>query len=121
MAAGFLRELSDGAVDVFSAGSEPAVSVNQVVIAAMGEKGIDISQELPRHWEDETIRAVDVVVVMGCGDECPYFPGTRYVDWELNDPAGLLLEEVRPIRDAIERRVLGLMEELNVDRLGDVG
>lgn len=115
MAAGFMRALSGGAVDVFSGGSEPAESVNQVAVAAMSEMGIDISKELPQPWHDDIIRAADVVVTMGCGDACPIFPGKRYVDWELTDPSGLPIEEVRPIRDDLEQRVRTLMEELGVE------
>ncbi|MGH8952893.1 MAG: arsenate reductase ArsC [Acidimicrobiia bacterium] len=114
MAAGFMRSLSDGAVDVFSGGSEPAESVNRAAVKAMAEKGIDISGEIPQPWSDEIIRAADVVVTMGCGDSCPIFPGKRYVDWELDDPAGKTLDQVRPIRDELERRVRDLMTDLGV-------
>lgn len=113
IAAGFMRSLSGGRVDVFSAGSEPAASLNAVVVAAMAEKGIDISDELPQPWADDIVRAADVVVTMGCGDACPVFPGKRYVDWELDDPSGKSLAEVRAIRDEIERRVTELLGELN--------
>lgn len=115
MAAGFARALSDGKVDVFSGGSEPAESVNETAVAAMAELGIDISKEMPQPWADEVIRAADVVVTMGCGDACPIFPGKRYVDWQLEDPAGKSVEEVRPIRDDLEERVRGLLEELGVE------
>lgn len=115
MAAGFARDLSGGEVDVFSGGSEPADSVNQAAVAAMAEKGIDISDEIPQPWADEIIRAADVIVTMGCGEACPIFPGKRYVDWELEDPVGKPVEEVRPIRDDLERRVRGLLEELGVE------
>lgn len=115
MAAGFARELSGGKVDVFSGGSEPSDSVNQAAVAAMEEKGIDISKEMPQPWADEIIRAADVVVTMGCGDACPIFPGKRYVDWELEDPAGKSVEEVRPIRDDLEQRVRELLAELGVE------
>jgi protein-tyrosine-phosphatase len=114
MAAGFMRSLSKGGIDVFSGGSEPATSVNRAAVEAMAEKGIDIAQEIPQPWADEIIRAADVVVTMGCGDACPVFPGKRYVDWELDDPSGKTVEEVRPIRDEIERRVRGLIEELGL-------
>jgi len=114
MAAGLMRSLSGGAVDVFSGGSEPAESVNRVAVEAMAEKEIDISGEIPQPWADEIIRAADVVVTMGCGDACPIFPGKRYVDWELDDPAGKPLEQMRPIRDDLEARVRGLLEELGV-------
>jgi protein-tyrosine-phosphatase len=115
MAAGLMRSLSGGAVDVFSGGSEPADAVNQAAVQAMAEKGIDISDEIPQPWADEIIRAADVVVTMGCGDACPIFPGKRYVDWELDDPAGKTVEQVRPIRDDLERRVRSLMAELGVE------
>jgi arsenate reductase len=116
MAAGWLRHLAGDRVDVFSGGSEPAAELNQAVVAAMAEKGIDISGELPQPWADEIVRAADVIVTMGCGDACPVYPGKRYIDWELEDPAGKPVEEVRPIRDDIQRRVRGLMSELGVDQ-----
>lgn len=115
MASGFMRALSGGKVDVFSGGSEPAETVNQAAVAAMAEKGIDISKEIPQPWADEIVRAADVVVTMGCGDACPIFPGKRYVDWELDDPAGKTADEVRPIRDELERRVRALMDDLGVE------
>lgn len=115
MAAGWMRHLAGGGVDVFSGGSEPANEVNRAAVAAMAEVGIDIREQVPQPWSDEIIRAADVVVTMGCGDACPIFPGKRYVDWELEDPAGKPVEEVRPIRDDIERRVRGLLEELGVE------
>ena len=115
MAAGFMRAVSKGGVDVFSGGSEPAASVNRAAVEAMAEKGIDIGQEIPQPWADEIIRAADVVVTMGCGDACPVFPGKRYVDWELDDPFGKTVEGIRPIRDEIERRVRVLIEELGVE------
>jgi protein-tyrosine-phosphatase len=114
MAAGFLRSLAGDAVGVYSGGSEPADRVNPMAVAAMAERGIDISGFQPQRWSDDEIRAADVVVTMGCGDTCPYYPGKRYVDWELDDPAGRPIEEVRPIRDEIERRVRALMGELGV-------
>ena len=114
MAAGFMRHLAGDRVDVFSGGSEPAAQVNQAAVAAMAEKGIDIGAEIPQPWADEIVRAADVVVTMGCGDACPVFPGKRYLDWELDDPAGKPVDEVRPIRDEIERRVRALMAELGV-------
>jgi protein-tyrosine-phosphatase len=114
IAAGFMRQLGGDRVDVYSGGSTPAESVNQAVVAVMAEKGIDIGAELPRPWADEIVRAADVIVVMGCGDACPVYPGKRYLDWELDDPAGKSVEEVRPIRDEIERRVRGLLAELGV-------
>lgn len=114
MAAGWMRELSGGAVDVFSGGSEPAEEVNEAAVAAMAEVGIDISGELPQPWADEIVRAADVVVTMGCGDACPVYPGKRYIDWELDDPAGKSVDEVRPIRDDIKGRVEGLLAELGL-------
>lgn len=115
MAAGWLRQLAGDRVDVFSGGSDPADQVNPVAIAAMAELGIDISRQQPQRWTDDTILAADVVVTMGCGDECPLYPGRRYVDWELQDPSGLPIEEVRPIRDELEQRVRGLMAELGIE------
>ncbi|MBI3750760.1 MAG: arsenate reductase ArsC [Chloroflexi bacterium] len=114
MAAAFLRHLGDDRVAVFSGGSEPAAQLNPAVVAAMAEQGIDISAERPRHWDDDDVRATDVIVTMGCGDACPFYPGKRYVDWELEDPAGKSIEAVRLIRDDIERRVRGLMAELGL-------
>lgn len=114
MAAGLTRHLAGSQVDVFSGGSEPAEGLNPAVVAAMAEVGIDISSERPRLWDDEEVRAADVVVTMGCGDVCPFYPGKRYLDWELEDPSGKTLEEIRPIRDEIERRIRSLLEELGV-------
>lgn len=118
MAAGWARQLSGGLLDVFSGGSEPAGELNRAAIVAMSEKGIDISHEIPQPWSDEIVRAADVVVTMGCGDACPVFPGKRYVDWEVPDPAGQPLEEVRVIRDDLEQRVRGLLGELGVLHAG---
>ena len=101
MAAGWLNHLAGDRVDVYSGGSEPASDVNPAAIAAMAEVGIDITTEFPKPWTDEIVRAADVVVTMGCGDACPLFPGKRYEDWELDDPAGLDVAAVRPIRDEI--------------------
>lgn len=115
MAAGWMRHLAGERVDVFSGGSQPATSLNAAAVAAMAERGIDIGDELPQPWADEMVRAVDVVVTMGCGDACPVYPGKRYVDWDLDDPAGRPVEEVRPIRDEIERRVRALLSELVPD------
>lgn len=115
MAAGWMRKLAGEHVDVFSGGSEPADQVNAAAVAAMSEVGIDISTELPQPWSDEVVRAADVVVTMGCGDACPVFPGKRYVDWELQDPAGQPIEVVRTIRDDIGNRVQTLLEELGVE------
>ncbi len=115
MAAGWMRRLAGDWVDVFSGGSEPAGALNQAAVAAMAEKGIDISDHLPQPWTDEVARAADVIVTMGCGDACPVFPGKRYVDWELDDPAGRPIEDVRLIRDEIENRVRTLLRELGVE------
>jgi len=112
MAAAFARQLGMGRIAVFSGGSEPAATLNPAVVAAMAERGIDISAEVPRRWADDDVRTADVVVTMGCGDACPFDPGRRYVDWELDDPAGRPVAEVRPIRDDIERRVRELVDEL---------
>jgi protein-tyrosine-phosphatase len=107
-----MRHLAGDDVEVFSGGSEPAESVNQMAVAAMEEKGIDISSEHPQPWSDEIVQAADVVVTMGCGDSCPLFPGKRYVDWVVEDPSGKPIEELRPIRDDLERRVQTLLTEL---------
>ena len=115
MAAGWMRHLAGDRVDVFSGGSEPASELNGAAVAAMAEKGIDISKELPQPWADEIVRAADVIVTMGCGDACPVYPGKRYLDWELDDPSGRPVEEVRPIRDDIERRVRELLGGLGTD------
>ena len=115
MAAGWLRRLGGDRVDVFSGGSEPADEVNRGVVQAMAEVAVDISDELPKPWADDDVRAADVVVTMGCGDACPFYPGKRYLDWELEDPAGKGLQEIRPIRDEIERRVRALMAELGIE------
>lgn len=115
MAAGFARHLGGGRVAVLSGGSEPADHVNPAAVAAMEEVGVDISGRQPHRWTDDEVRAADVVVTMGCGDTCPVYPGKRYVDWELDDPAGKPVEAVRPVRDDIERRVRALLEELGVE------
>ncbi len=112
MAAAFLSNLSKGAVEVRSAGSAPAEEVNPAAAQAMAEVGIDITDEYPKPWTDEIVQAADVVVTMGCGDACPYFPGKRYEDWELEDPEGKDLETVRRIRDEIEARVAALLDEV---------
>jgi arsenate reductase len=109
MAAGFLQHLAGGRVDVRSAGSEPADQLNPVVVAAMLEEGIDIRSEQPALLSTEAVRAADVVITMGCGDACPVFPGKRYEDWELTDPAGLDLDAVRRIRDDVRARVQDLI------------
>ncbi|MEU2198685.1 arsenate reductase ArsC [Isoptericola sp. NPDC019482] len=115
MAAGFLKVLSGGAVEVRSAGSMPADRINPVAVEAMAESGIDITAEQPKVLTTDAVRASDVVITMGCGDACPLFPGKRYEDWELDDPAGQGIEAVRPIRDEIRRRVLALLASLGVD------
>ena len=114
MAAGLLRSLAGEQIDVLSAGSEPADSINPAAVAVMAEKGIDIFDTTPRAWTDEMLGSADVIVTMGCGDSCPFTPGKRYLDWELDDPSGRSVEEVREIRDQIERRVRALMTELGV-------
>jgi protein-tyrosine-phosphatase len=114
MAAGWMRHLAGDRIEVFSGGSEPAETLNRGAVEAMAEVGIDITSELPMPWADEIVRAADVVITMGCGDACPLFPGKRYLDWELADPSGKALAEIRPIRDEIERRVRTLMSELGV-------
>lgn len=116
MALGFFNHHAGGAAIAWSGGTEPGDEVNGAAVAAMAERGIDIAQEFPKPWTDEIVQAADVVVTMGCGDACPYYPGKRYEDWELEDPAGLDVASVRPIRDEIERRVLALLGELEVAR-----
>ena len=116
MAAGFLTHLSKGAVQVRSAGSLPAGKVNPAAVAAMAEVGIDISHATPKVLTTEAVAASDVVVTMGCGDACPIYPGKRYLDWELDDPAGRGVEAVRAIRDQIRARVQTLIDELLPDR-----
>jgi len=112
MAAGLLTKLGEGRIDVRTAGSAPADEINPVAVEAMGEIGIDLSQEFPKPLSDEAVRAADVVITMGCGDACPVYRGKRYEDWELEDPAGKSLEAVRGIRDEIGRRVEGLLADL---------
>ncbi|HLM30563.1 MAG TPA: arsenate reductase ArsC [Solirubrobacterales bacterium] len=112
MAAGFLDALAGGRVRVLSAGSEPATALNPAVIEAMAEVGIDLSRERPKPLTDDSVRAADVVITMGCGDACPLYPGKRYEDWELEDPDGKDLDTVRRIRDDIEGRVRSLVEEI---------
>lgn len=114
MAVGWARHLGGDSVRVFSGGSDPAAEVNPAAVEAMAEVGVEISGASPKRWSDQTIRRADVVVTMGCGDECPYFPGVRYEDWQIDDPAGLPLEGVRPIRDEIRRRVEALLRSLGV-------
>jgi protein-tyrosine-phosphatase len=115
MAAGFLSALSGGAVEVRSAGSLPADRINPAAVDAMGELGIDLRTEHPKVLTREAVQASDVVITMGCGDACPIFPGKRYEDWTLDDPAGQGIESVRPIRDEIRARVLTLLAELGVE------
>jgi arsenate reductase (thioredoxin) len=112
MAAGFLRHLAGEQIEVLSAGSHPASEVNPVAVQAMSEKGIDLSREVPKPLADRAVREADVVITMGCGDACPFYPGKRYEEWELDNPAGRDLEQVRPIRDEIEARVRRLLAEL---------
>jgi len=116
MAAALLDRRGRGKVHVRSAGSEPAGTINPAVVQAMSEVGIDLSKEFPKPLTDEFVRAADVVVTMGCGDACPIYPGKRYLDWELPDPAGKSVEEVREIRDEIGRRVTALLNELSAVR-----
>jgi arsenate reductase (thioredoxin) len=112
MAAGYLNHLSGGQIEVRSAGSEPADNINPVAVQAMAEEGIDIAAEQPKILTNDAVQASDVVITMGCGDTCPYYPGTRYEDWELDDPAGQDITHVRPIRDEIKRRIEHLINEL---------
>jgi protein-tyrosine-phosphatase len=112
LAAGLLHHHAAGAVHVRSAGSAPADEINPAVREAMAEIGLDISREFPKPLTDDVVRAADVVITMGCGDACPVYPGKRYLDWELDDPAGRGIDAVRPIRDEIDRRVRALLAEL---------
>ena len=112
MAAGFLNALSDGAVDVRSAGSMPGDQINPVAVEAMSEVGIDIASEQPKILTDQAVQDSDVVITMGCGDACPFYPGKRYEDWELEDPAGKDIETVREVRDEIKTRVEELIRSL---------
>jgi arsenate reductase len=114
MALGWFQHLAEDRAIAWSGGSEPGREVNPSAVAPMREVGIDISGEFPKPWTDEVVRAADVVVTMGCGDSCPVFPGKRYEDWSLNDPAGQGVDAVRPIRDEIEGRVRTLLAELDV-------
>jgi len=114
MAAGWLHDLAGDGAEVFSGGSNPGSEVNPAAIEVMAEVGIDISDQFPKPWTDDIVRAADAVITMGCGDACPIFPGVRYLDWDLDDPAGRPAEEIRPIRDEIERRVHGLMADLGI-------
>jgi arsenate reductase (thioredoxin) len=115
MAAGWLRHLAGDRIAVHSGGSEPADRINPAAAAAMADVGIDIAGELPTRWTDESVRAADVVVTMGCGDACPFVPGKRYEDWPLEDPAGRGVAAVIPIRDEVRRRVEQLMASLGIE------
>ena len=120
IAAALLDSYAHGRVTVRSGGSAPGERVNPVVVEAMAEVGLDISTEVPKRLTDDALRAADVVVTMGCGDACPIFPGKRYEDWELPDPLGKTLEEVRPIRDEIDRRVRALLSQLvDAEEIGE--
>jgi arsenate reductase (thioredoxin) len=112
MAAGLLNRRAKGRVHIRSAGSDPADQINPAVVAAMAELGVDMSEEFPKPLTDEVVAAADVVITMGCGDACPIYPGKRYEDWELDDPAGKTVEEIRPIRDEIDRRVQHLLDDV---------
>ena len=112
MAAGYLTHLAGDRIDVRSAGSAPADQINPVAVAAMAEEGIDITGEQPKILTTDAVKASDVVITMGCGDTCPFYPGKRYEDWVLDDPAGQGIESVRPIRDEIRRRIETLLAEL---------
>lgn len=112
MAAGFLRHLAGDTVDVYSGGSSPGTELNAMAVKAMAEVGIDISSASPQLWTDAVVRTADVIVSMGCGDVCPVYPGKRYEDWDLTDPAGQPIETVRVVRDDIEQRVRNLIDEL---------
>jgi protein-tyrosine-phosphatase len=114
MALGWFNRLAGDRAIGWSGGSEPAGEINPAVVEAMGEIGISIAGEFPKPWTDEILRAADVVITMGCGDACPIFPGKRYEDWELEDPAGRTVADVRPIRDEIGVRVRGLLASLEV-------
>jgi arsenate reductase (thioredoxin) len=116
MAAGLLNQRAEGKVHVQSAGSDPAHELNPGVVEAMREIGIDISQEFPKPLSDDFVRAADVVITMGCGDACPIYPGKRYEDWELDDPAGQDLEAIRRIRDEIDLKVVALLDQLAASR-----
>ncbi len=113
MALGWFNHLAAGRAVAWSGGSEPGDAVNPSAVAAMAEVGIDITGEYPKRWTDEIVEAADVVITMGCGDACPFYPGKRYEDWELEDPAGRSVDATRPIRDEIERRVRGLLASLD--------
>ena len=115
MAAGWVRHLAQDRIEVYSGGTDPGREVNAAAIEAMNEVGIDISNEFPKPLVTEIVQAADAVITMGCGDACPIFPGKRYEDWALDDPAGLGVEAVRPIRDEIRRRVVELLNDLGIE------
>ena len=119
MAAGWMRHLAGDRVTVYSGGSEPTDRINPAAVASMAEVGIDIATEFPKPWTDEIVRASDVVVTMGCGDACPLFPGKRYEDWQLVDPAGLAVAQVAPIRDQIREHVAQLLASLGIEPVQD--
>ena len=119
MAAGWLGHLAGDGAQVSSGGSDPAAEVNPAAVAAMAEVGIDIEGRIPQRWTDDVVRTADAVITMGCGDSCPVFPGVRYIDWDLDDPAGLPIERVRSIRDEIERRVRALMTDLDIPAIAE--
>ena len=110
--AGWMRSLGQEAVQVYSAGSEPADQINPMAVKAMAEVGIDITNQQPKKWTDDMVQEVDVIISMGCGDTCPVYPGKRYIDWEIDDPAGQEIEMVRVARDQIEERVRELLSEI---------
>ena len=114
MALGWFKHLAGKNAVAYSGGSEPAANVNPAAVEAMREVGIDITAETPKRWTEAEVKEADVVVTMGCGDTCPVFPGTRYEDWQLDDPAGQPVDAVRPVRDEIERRVRALLADLDV-------
>ena len=113
MAAGFLKDLAGDRIEVRSAGTQPGDQVNPSAVAAMGEIGIDISENFPKMLTDESVKDSDYIITMGCGDECPYFPGKTYLDWPLDDPAGQGVEAVRPIRDEIRKKIEALITEID--------
>ncbi len=115
MAAGWLQHVAGDQVEVFSGGSNPGSQVNPSAVAAMAEVGIDMADACPKQWTEEVLRAADVIITMGCGDACPIFPGKRYLDWSVADPAGLPVEQVRPIRDEIGDRVRKLIADLGLE------
>ena len=115
MALGWFNHLANGRAVAWSGGSEPGNEINPTAVAAMAEVGIDITGEYPKPWTEEVVQAADVVVTMGCGDACPFYPGKRYEDWALDDPAGQGIDAVRPIRDEIRTRVVELLESLSVE------